>query len=1220
MEGAKFQFQLRVQTFTRRQLEEMILKSLSNETRDYMQRVLGEKIGQYDDNLHAILRNGVLLCNLINKIVPGSIPRIHAVNSAPFQQRENIFFFINACKKLRVPNAALFTVEDLYSAKKLKNVFVCVHALATIANKNKFPIAWNYTDRKNAAACAAVLPFSEEEVEKITWSEFTVAEDAVEVIVEPPPAPVEPEEPEEPEEPKPEEPKQEEPKQEEPTAEEQPRPEEKKEKENEEKPAAEEPKTEQQPNPQPSLVFDPAAIAAELQFDDDAYAEYYADQPAPTAPAPAPVAAPPPPSVPTADAAAAAYDTSSSGYSGYDDYSLEEYEIPPPAAPADVQPPPADVQPPPADVEQNQSTDVVQPPALTPQEKQQRRQTVVPQLNALLFPKFEGAMDGTTGTAADGTPLLPSVSAASSETVMASLPTVGLCSLPPPPPPPDVPPPIIAPPATSSPPPLPPPAGSPLSRGNRRTRYAVVDRTTQRLPALHVAVLQGNLAKVEQLVKDGANLSEKTSSGDTVMHLAVQQPDAAVINFLIRNHAVMDLKNQEGNTPLHYAVAEGRVGYVGLMIKNGAKLSAPDKNGNPCLHLAVLCGMPPEMVRFMLKSGADSLVKNTEGKTAPQIALELEDVELVEVFSKFMLEKGLIMEPLVVPGAPPKKPKACASGPTTAEERFQGIANQIAGSELAGKITPLHVAVQFPNTDDVVDFILSRPDVKDLINAVDETGNAPLHTAIMHNNITAVKKLLAAGANIDAQNHAGDVPLHLAVQYGDPAIVSLLVHSKANLDLRNNDGNTPMHLAIVEGTEVTAAALAAQGARLDIKDAEGNTALHLACNAGYSAATIALMLQKSAKPTLENNLGETALAAAVQNCDAEVVRLLVGKMDKEAINKANLNGDAPIHIAAARGDCDVVLALVQAGADVNAKNAENCTVLQLAVEKDNTEVVKIVASAAEGIVDINAKTNEGWTPLYTACFRGNLAAVEALTKCGANPNMQNQLGWSPLHAACANGHFDAVRTLLGLQAVINIQDNQGTTPLYHACDNEREELAHFLIGLPGTDVNLGKKKGWRPLHACCRRGLADLVGQILARGSVDVNAPVEECQMYAPLHIAVMSSRNKNAGILRLLVDAGADVNQPTATGMTPLHLACSANLRTFAEYLVSVPKINLKAKNKNGRTALQVACYFGLEELVVFLAQKMGKKTIPKLEKHALKQQSMYTVVPEAPPPPDQF
>ncbi|KAL3656347.1 hypothetical protein V7S43_018838 [Phytophthora oleae] len=101
------------------------------EAQDWIEAVLGERfLASFGDSL----KDGVMLCTLMNKIKPGLIPRIQT-SSMPFKQMENVSTFVRACRSIGVAEFDLFETVDLYNQKNLGQVAQCIHALGRTIQK-----------------------------------------------------------------------------------------------------------------------------------------------------------------------------------------------------------------------------------------------------------------------------------------------------------------------------------------------------------------------------------------------------------------------------------------------------------------------------------------------------------------------------------------------------------------------------------------------------------------------------------------------------------------------------------------------------------------------------------------------------------------------------------------------------------------------------------------------------------------------------------------------------------------------------------------------------------------------------------------------------------------------------------------------------------------------------------------------------------------------------
>jgi hypothetical protein len=107
-------------------------------------------------------------------------------------------------------------------------------------------------------------------------------------------------------------------------------------------------------------------------------------------------------------------------------------------------------------------------------------------------------------------------------------------------------------------------------------------------------------------------------------------------------------------------------------------------------------------------------------------------------------------------------------------------------------------------------------------------GFTPLHTAAECGYTTIVKKLVKAGANIDARgNFRGDncgwTPLHRAARKGRAETVKILIGAGANKDAVTSRGATPLHMAAASGSEETVRFLLRAGANKEARDINGDT-------------------------------------------------------------------------------------------------------------------------------------------------------------------------------------------------------------------------------------------------------------------------------------------------------------------------------------------------------------------------------------------------------------
>ncbi|MFE7419635.1 ankyrin repeat domain-containing protein [Rhodococcus sp. NPDC057529] len=150
--------------------------------------------------------------------------------------------------------------------------------------------------------------------------------------------------------------------------------------------------------------------------------------------------------------------------------------------------------------------------------------------------------------------------------------------------------------------------------------------------------------------------------------------------------------------------------------------------------------------------------------------------------------------------------------------------------------------------------------------------------------------------------------------------------------------------------------------------------------------------------------------------------------------------------AVARDDASAVRALLDAGADVNAKNArEDSAFLYAGAEGLN----EILALTLDHGADVTSTNRFGGTALIPAAEHGHVETVRMLIEAGVPVNHVNDPGWTALLEAVVYGdgsarYQDVVRLLLDAGADPAIEDADGRTALQHAERRGQDAVAALL--------------------------------------------------------------------------------------------------------------------------------------------------------------------------------
>jgi len=161
-----------------------------------------------------------------------------------------------------------------------------------------------------------------------------------------------------------------------------------------------------------------------------------------------------------------------------------------------------------------------------------------------------------------------------------------------------------------------------VHRGNREIAELLVD-SGARAPAelLDDAVLKGQKAVLEILLRKNADINKRLASGSTLLHDAALKGYDDVVTLLLAHGANVDLRNASGATPLHDAALSGKAGVVALLLDHGADINAREtESGTTALYAAASLGRE-NVVALLLDKGADPNIGNNDGASPVHTAI-----------------------------------------------------------------------------------------------------------------------------------------------------------------------------------------------------------------------------------------------------------------------------------------------------------------------------------------------------------------------------------------------------------------------------------------------------------------------------------------------------------------------------------------------------------------------------------------------------------------------
>ncbi|KAK6194501.1 hypothetical protein SNE40_000125 [Patella caerulea] len=461
--------------------------------------------------------------------------------------------------------------------------------------------------------------------------------------------------------------------------------------------------------------------------------------------------------------------------------------------------------------------------------------------------------------------------------------------------------------------------------------------------------------------------------------------------------------------------------------------------------------------------------------------------------------------------------------------------------------------------------------------------------SIQNGNSVTLQYLLSI-PNLNKDPDPDMTLLMKACYFKRPECLKIMLTSELKTTINSQKGEhnyTALHWCLVEEGSTSRSLqcvkiLVDAGADLHFKEYTNppkHSCLHMAAKVGMAPIVTYLLVE--GVPVSDDDKQNTILhLLAAPKVKSGPIIECVGALIKSGlgVNATNTNNETPLFLAALRGNCRLVDALIRSECELNIKSgACQLSPLLTSLLERNFQIAEHLITAG---CDVNLADVNGFTPLMQTVKLSNMNLIKLLLAHGADVNFISQLGTyasdycynskvsSKEHVSVtsdkevvhdASADFEILKFLVESGAVLS-PDN---CLLDRAISIADLTSVAFLID-NGVCVNKKNKRGDTPIMVAAKRGLHEIMKLLLTHGCGVNN---RNHKRETALHKVIKSELSDKLNVI-LLLENGADVNLRDRDGDTPLMIAANKGLHEIVKILLG-NGCDVNNQNLDGETAL---------------------------------------------------
>ena len=541
----------------------------------------------------------------------------------------------------------------------------------------------------------------------------------------------------------------------------------------------------------------------------------------------------------------------------------------------------------------------------------------------------------------------------------------------------------------------------------------------------------------------------------TELHIAASIGIICLVIYYLNLGVDIDAIDSEGMTALHKAAKNGHVGIVRLLLDSGAAIESLDRKGRSALAWSLRTNNV-SVSELLLQRGSECGLKNVHGPGLSEVYFAataghdgkselLANLETDNSRMDYLLGEALLRAALSKQECAVRLLMRGGKG-WAISKQYQAKAMIIAAS--AGHVRLMEVLLEAGADVNARDskgetamvvlvkslgafrWDVSVSTVKDSVSIMQlllergadtaardcQLNRTSLEWAVVHGYSTLVWLLHERGTFTAIQKN---VMIYLTRLYNalykeDHETIKQLHHEKGILELESIPELLLVYIPANEGYQDVVLTFLQLGAAIEARTAYGESALHLAAGKGH-LEIVELLLHHGADINSKAASGDTPLVCAAKGGSFGAIKLLLEHGAHIDSLPGDSNKSTTTMTQALYAYSKIVSMLLKGEAEVNFRDVEahGGRLLHIAArnERGCSQARKIKLRLKYG-ADLEARDDEGKTPLTTTVEENSLEALPFLIKRGANLEARDYNGETPLGAAVRNGTFPGVHVIL----------------------------------------------------------------------------------------------------------------------------------------------------------------------------------------------------------------